>query len=75
MTNEALLTKVPLPVAQVHRMAGELEPEVAAAQYEALLRARVPAGGRGDAGVRPGAAGDGRRWAYGVPLSTQRCAV
>jgi 6-phosphogluconolactonase len=38
MTNEALLTKVPLPVAQVHRMAGELEPEVAAAQYEALLR-------------------------------------
>jgi 6-phosphogluconolactonase len=38
MTNEAMLSKVPLPAAQVHRMEGELEPEVAAARYEASLR-------------------------------------
>ena len=39
MTNEAMLSKVPLPAAQIHRMEGELEPEVAAAQYEAAIRA------------------------------------
>jgi 6-phosphogluconolactonase len=38
MTNEAMLSKVPLPAAQVHRMEGELEPEVAAARYEAAIR-------------------------------------
>ena len=38
MTREALLDLVPLPGAQVHRMEGELEPEVAAARYESLLR-------------------------------------
>lgn len=38
MTREALLDRVPLPAAQVHRMEGELEPEVAAARYESLLR-------------------------------------
>jgi 6-phosphogluconolactonase len=38
MTNEAMLSKVPLPAAHVHRMWGELEPEVAASRYEALLR-------------------------------------
>ena len=38
MTKEAMLDKVPLPPAQVHRMEGELEPEVAAARYESLLR-------------------------------------
>ena len=32
----------------------------------------VPAGGRGDAGVRPGAAGDGRRWTHGVAVSAHR---
>ena len=31
MTSEALLSKVPLPAERVHRMEGELEPEVAAA--------------------------------------------
>ena len=38
MTNEAMLAKVPLPAEQIHRMEGELEPEVAAARYEAAIR-------------------------------------
>ena len=38
MTREALLDHVPLMPDQIHRMEGELEPEVAAARYEALLR-------------------------------------
>ena len=38
MTREALLDHVPLQADQIHRMAGELEPEVAAARYEAELR-------------------------------------
>jgi 6-phosphogluconolactonase len=38
MTNEAMLSKVPLPAEQIHRMEGELDPEIAASQYEALLR-------------------------------------
>lgn len=38
MTREALLDHVPLRAEQVHRMEGELEPEVAAARYESLLR-------------------------------------
>jgi 6-phosphogluconolactonase len=38
MTREALLDKVPLKPAQVHRMEGEVEPQVAASRYEALLR-------------------------------------
>jgi 6-phosphogluconolactonase len=38
MTKEAMLDHVPLKPEQVHRMEGELEPEVAAAKYEALLR-------------------------------------
>jgi 6-phosphogluconolactonase len=38
MTKEALLSKVPLPAEQVHRMEGELEPEVAAARYESVIR-------------------------------------
>ena len=38
MTREALLSKVPLPAEQVHRMEGELEPEVAAARYESVIR-------------------------------------
>jgi len=39
MTKEALLEHVPLPAAQIHRMVGELDPEVAAARYEAAIRA------------------------------------
>jgi 6-phosphogluconolactonase len=38
MTREALLDHVPLRPEQVHRMEGELEPEVAAARYESMLR-------------------------------------
>lgn len=38
MTREAMLERVPLKPEQIHRMEGELEPEVAAARYESLLR-------------------------------------
>lgn len=38
MTNEALLSKVPLPPQQVHRIEGELDPEEAAAKYESVIR-------------------------------------
>jgi len=38
MTKEAMLDHVPLPAGQIHRMEGELEPEVAAARYEAAIR-------------------------------------
>jgi len=38
MTNEALLSKVPLPADHIFRMEGELEPTVAAARYEATIR-------------------------------------
>jgi 6-phosphogluconolactonase len=38
MTREALLDHVPLHPQQIHRMEGELEPEVAAARYESDLR-------------------------------------
>ena len=39
MADKALLNHVPIPETQVHRMAAELGPEVAAKQYEALLAA------------------------------------
>ena len=38
MTNEVLLSKVPLAAERVHRMEGELAPEVAAARYESAIR-------------------------------------
>jgi 6-phosphogluconolactonase len=38
MTKEALLSKVPLPAERVHRMEGELDPEVAASRYESVIR-------------------------------------
>ena len=38
MTNEAMLSKVPLPAEQVHRMEGELPPHEAASRYETVLR-------------------------------------
>jgi 6-phosphogluconolactonase len=38
MTREALLDHVPLRPEQIHRMEGELEPAVAAARYESMLR-------------------------------------
>jgi len=48
MTNEAMLSKVPLPAGQIHRMKGELEPEVAASQYEAIIRAEFGLDRSGD---------------------------
>jgi 6-phosphogluconolactonase len=38
MTSEAMLSKVPLAAERVHRMEGELDPEVAASRYESTLR-------------------------------------
>ncbi len=38
MTKAALLSKVPLPEEQVHRMEGEFDPEEAANRYETVLR-------------------------------------
>jgi 6-phosphogluconolactonase len=38
MTRDAMLDHVPLRSGQIHRIEGELEPEVAAARYEAELR-------------------------------------
>ncbi len=38
MTKKAMLDQVPLPAANVHRMEGELEPQEAAARYEAEIR-------------------------------------
>lgn len=38
MTNETMLSKVPLPSTQIYRMEGELDPQVAASRYEAQIR-------------------------------------
>jgi 6-phosphogluconolactonase len=38
MTREALLDRVPLQPGQIHRIQGELEPEVAASRYESEIR-------------------------------------
>jgi 6-phosphogluconolactonase len=38
MAFETLLSRVPIPASQIHRMKGELEPSVAAAEYERDLR-------------------------------------
>jgi 6-phosphogluconolactonase len=38
MTNEQMLSKVPLSLEHVHRMEGELDPELAASRYESTLR-------------------------------------
>jgi len=38
MTKAAMLDHVPLPAARLHRIEGELEPEVAASRYEAAIR-------------------------------------
>ncbi len=38
MTNEQMLSKVPLPAENIHRMEGELDPQVAAARYESEIR-------------------------------------
>lgn len=41
MVREALLARVPVPEAQVHRAPGELEPARSAAHYEGVLRAEL----------------------------------
>jgi len=38
MAREALLARVPLPEANIHRIRGEADPAVAAAEYEQILR-------------------------------------
>ena len=38
MTREQMLSKVPLPEENVHRMEGELDPQEAAGRYESVLR-------------------------------------
>ncbi len=42
MAREALLSSVPIPAEQVHRMRGELEPEAAAGEYDQLLLRHFP---------------------------------
>jgi 6-phosphogluconolactonase len=37
MAHESLISRVPIPAANVHRMRGEIEPAVAAAEYERML--------------------------------------
>ena len=39
MIHETLLSQVPIPPAQVHRLRGEVVPEVAAAEYDAVVAA------------------------------------
>ena len=68
MTREALLDHVPLKPEQIHRMEGELEPDDAAAKYEAELKNELRAERRRDATVRPGAARLGPGWAHCVPF-------
>ncbi len=41
MVRDALLARVPLPEAHVHRIRGELDPADAAAEYERMLRAEL----------------------------------
>ena len=41
MAREELLDRVPVPADQVHRMRGELQPELAASKYEKLLRQQL----------------------------------
>ena len=38
MTKAAMLDKIPLPAANIHRMEGELDPEEAASRYESEIR-------------------------------------
>jgi 6-phosphogluconolactonase len=45
MANEKLLSRVPLPAGNIHRIRGEDDPKRAAAAYEALLRRELGEGG------------------------------
>lgn len=46
MAHEALITRVPVPPHQVHRIRGELAPVVAAIEYERTLRTALGTAGR-----------------------------
>jgi 6-phosphogluconolactonase len=45
MANAAMLSKVPIPGGQVHRMRGEIEPQEAAKEYGEMLKATFGDGG------------------------------
>jgi len=45
MAREALLAKVPIPAANVHRIRGEIDPNAAATEYGQLLKERFGDGG------------------------------
>ena len=45
MAREAMLSKLPIPEPNVHRMQGEIDPEEAAKQYGLLLKAKFGDGG------------------------------
>jgi 6-phosphogluconolactonase len=45
MANDALIGRVPLPPANVHRMRGEIDPNEAAVEYGRMLKARFGDGG------------------------------
>lgn len=51
LAREALLDQVPLPASNIHRMRGEIEPTVAAAEYEQELSAYVAHRGEAGAGL------------------------
>jgi len=59
LAHERLLSRVPLPPAQVHRLACEADAEAGARQYEALLRQRLPGVGGGFDLVLLGLGADG----------------
>jgi len=44
MAWETLLNRVPIPPENIHRMPGEAEPELAAKEYEQLMRSHYPSG-------------------------------
>ncbi|HET6249335.1 MAG TPA: 6-phosphogluconolactonase [Tepidisphaeraceae bacterium] len=45
MANAALLSKVPIPGDQIHRMRGEIDPQIAAKEYGELLKGKFGDGG------------------------------
>lgn len=45
MASAALLSKVPIPAEQIHRMRGELDPHAAAIEYGRLLKTKFPDSG------------------------------
>jgi 6-phosphogluconolactonase len=45
MANEAMLSKLPIPEKNIHRMRGEIEPQAAAIEYGQLLKEKFANGG------------------------------